>query len=217
MNIFSYDSILSRFLYLVADIVTLHFLWLLCSLPVFTIGASTTALYYSAMKRIRTDEGYVSKNFFKAFKANFRQSTIIWLIMAAIGIILYVDLRIGMAAPGLLGRIMLISCSVLLIPFFLILLYIFPVQAKFDNPIRDNFKNAILMSLHNIHYSLLMAAIIAIFVFLGLFYQPFIGVMLVCGAGLLGYLLSNIFVQIFRKYLPDELKHDAAISGMDRI
>ncbi len=217
MNIFSYDSILSRFLYLVADIVVLHVLWLLCSIPLVTIGASTTALYYSAMRRIRTNEGYVTGNFFKAFKSNFRQSTIMWIIMVLVGLVLFTDLRIGMAVSGPMGKLMLISCSVLLIPFILILLYIFPVQAKFDNTIRDNFKNAFLMSIQNFHLSLLLIIIIGSFVFLGLFYQPFMGLMLVCGAGLLGYLASNIFVHIFRKYLPDELKHDAEISGMDRI
>lgn len=217
MNIFSYDSLLSRFLYLVADIVLLHVLWLLCSLPIVTIGASTTALYYSAMRRIRTNEGYITSNFFKAFKSNFRQSTIIWVIMVAVGLILFLDLRIGMAANGMIGKIMLISCSVLLIPYILVFLYIFPVQAKFDNPIRDNFKNAFLMSLQNFHLSLLLIAIVGTFVFLGLFYQPFMGLMIICGAGLVGYLTANIFVYIFRKYLPDELKHDAEISGMDRI
>ena len=78
MNLFSYDSPFSRFLYFVADIVTLHFLWILYSLPIITIGASTTALYYSCMKRIRTGEGYVTQNFRKSFRQNFKQSTNWW-------------------------------------------------------------------------------------------------------------------------------------------
>ena len=49
MNLFSYDSPLSRFLYFIADIVTLHILWVIHSLPVITVGASTTALYYSSV------------------------------------------------------------------------------------------------------------------------------------------------------------------------
>src|SRR5699024_1479033 len=107
MNLFSYDSMLSRFLYLVGDIVTLHFLWLLCSLPIVTMGASTTALYYSCMKRIRTNEGYPTRNFFKSFKENFRQSTLIWLGMVIIGLILFFDLRIGMQADGMIGNFMI--------------------------------------------------------------------------------------------------------------
>ena len=125
MNIFAFNSWLSRFLYLVAGIVLLHILWIICSLPIVTIGASTTALYSSCMKRIRRDEGYITGNFFRAFKSNFRQSTLIWLLLLAVGGILYMDLWIGLSVEGVLGKIMLVSCSMLLIPFFCTVLYIF--------------------------------------------------------------------------------------------
>ncbi len=181
------------------------FLWLVCSLPIVTIGASTTALYYSCMKRIRTNEGYVSRNFFNAFKSNFRQSTLIWLGLAALGLILFFDMRIAIEAKGIIGQFMVVSCSVLIIPFVLVALYIFPVQAKFENRIRDNLKNALLMSLQNFHLSLLIILIIGTFVCLTLFFRPFIGLILVCGVGLAAYLTSGIFVFIFRKYIPKEL------------
>lgn len=216
MNLFSFDSMFSRFLYFVADIVVLHFLWLLCSLPIVTIGASTTALYYSCMKRIRTNEGYASRNFFKSFKENFRQSTIIWIGLLIIGFIMFADLRIGMQIGGGIGKYMLVSCSIFIIPYVLIALYIFPVQAKFENRIRDNLKNALLMSLQNFHYSLLLVAIIATLVALTLFFRPFIGLMLACGAGFGCFLTSNIFIFIFRKYLPDELEDDAERSGINK-
>jgi len=214
MNLFSFDSYFSRFLYLVADIVTLHFLWLVCSLPIVTIGASTTALYYSCMKRIRTNEGYAWKNFIRAFKANFRQSTVIWLILLFTGLLFFADLRIGMAAEGFIGKCMIVGCSVFLIPYILICLYIFPVQAKFENRIRDNLKNALLMSLQNFLYSLLLILVTGTFVFLGFFFQPVMGLMIICGSGLLGYLTAGIFVHIFRRYIPDELERDAEISGI---
>ena len=89
MNLFTHDSLLSRFFYLVGDIITLHFLWILCSLPIITIGASTTALYYSCMKRIRTKEGYPLKNFFSSFKINFKQSTLIWIGLMIIGFVFF--------------------------------------------------------------------------------------------------------------------------------
>ena len=216
MNLFSLDSPIARFFYLVADIVTLHFLWLLCSLPLFTIGASTTALYYSCMKRIRTDEGHAAGNFFKAFKSNFRQATVIWLLLLLIGAVMLADLHIGMSVGGVLGKIMLVSCSVFLVPYILVCIYIFPIQAKFENRIADNLKNALLMPFQSFHYSLLLVFIIGTFAVLCLCFRPFIGLMLVCGVGLLGYLLSGIFVQLFRRYLPDELKQDAESKGTFR-
>lgn len=216
MNIFSFNSWLSRFLYLVADIVLLHILWIICSLPVVTIGASTTALYSSCMKRIRRDEGYITGNFFRAFKSNFRQSTLIWLLLLAVGGILYMDLWIGLSVEGVLGKIMLVSCSMLLIPFFCTVLYIFPVQAKFENRILDNLKNAFLMSLSNFQWTLFLVFILATFVLLTLVFPPFMGLMLIAGAGIFGYLTSCVFVYVFRKYLPDELQEDAMASRMDQ-
>lgn len=204
---------LGRFLHFVADIVVLHFLWVLCSLPIVTIGASTTALYYSCMKRIRNSEGYPSRNFFKSFKENFKQSTIIWIGMLLTGFVFFTDLRIGMALDNMMGKIMIVSCSVFLIPYLLVCMYIFPVQAKFENRIFDNLKNALLMSLRHFPSSLLLIVIYATFVVLLLSFVPFIGLMLCCGAGLIAYMTSNVFIYIFRKYIPDELERDLEISG----
>lgn len=217
MNLFSVDSPLSRFLYLVGDIITLHFLWVLCSLPLITIGASTTALYYSCMKRIRTQEGYAASNFMKAFKENFRQSTIIWLILLALGFLFVTDIRIGMSVDGPVGKLMIVGCSIFLLPYLLTAMYIFPVQAKFENHISDNFKNALIMSLRHFPYSLLLFLIWGTILLLGISFVPFMGLMLGCGAGLAAYLTSNIFIHIFRKYIPEELEDDLERSGFNNL
>lgn len=109
---------------------------------------------------------------------------------------------------------MLVSCSALLIPYLLVALYIFPVQAKFENKIADNLKNALLMSLQSFPYSLLLLFIAGTFVVLTLFFPPFMGLMICCGVGLYGYLTSAVFVQIFRRYLPGECDEDIQKTGL---
>ena len=59
------------------DLLFLNILWLVCSLPIITIGASTTAMYYVSITSIRMGDGYVAKRFFKSFVDNFKQATII--------------------------------------------------------------------------------------------------------------------------------------------
>ncbi len=215
MNFLTSDSWLGRFFNLVFDLVIMHLLWIICSLPIFTIGASTTALYYAFMKRTRRDEGYIWKNFFHSFKANFRQATAIWLILLAVGTILVTDIRIGMAATTSLGPVMIFASSLLLVPYCLILLYIFPVQAKFENKISANIKNALLMSIANFGYTLLMLVILVTFGFCLVKSKTFIGLFIVCGVGLVTWILSNFFVIIFRKYLPDEYEEDMDATGQD--
>lgn len=217
MNLFSIDSPFSRFLYLVADILTLHILWILYSLPLVTVGASTTALYYSCMKRVRTGEGYIFQNFHKSFKENFRQSTILWLVLVLIGSLFYTDLRIGVALENPMGKIMIVGCSVFLIPYVLVCMYIFPVQAKFENCIFDNVKNALLLSLRHFPYSLLLMVIWGTILILGFFFPPFMGLMICCGTGLSAYLTSNIFIHIFRKYIPEELEDVLERSGFHNL
>lgn len=213
MGVFSYDGPLMRVLNLIADLVILHLLWLLCSLPLFTIGASTTALYYACMKRIRTKEGYVTSNFFHSFKSNFRQATIIWIILVVLGFVFRLDFQIAHAVGGVIGRMMLVGCAIFLIPWLFVLLYIFPIQAKFDNPIKDNIKNAILMSLRHFPLTLVLLVIDGSFLLLGISFVPFMGLLFISGAGLIGWVTSMIFIQIFRCYIPDEIEKDIEISG----
>ena len=80
-NIFNPDNKIANFLTKIMYLAWLNFLWLLCSLPIVTIGASTTAVYYTAMRMARDDEGYIARDFFHSFKENFLQATGVWLIV----------------------------------------------------------------------------------------------------------------------------------------
>ena len=71
-SIFGIDSAYGRFMNKVGDIILLSILWIVCSLPVVTIGTAACAAYYTAAKVLRHHNGYVSKEFFRSFKRNFR-------------------------------------------------------------------------------------------------------------------------------------------------
>ena len=91
-GIFNYDNPFWRFIGKFCDVMILNVLWVLCSIPVVTMGASTTAVYYVTLKLVRDEEGPTIRSFFRSFKENFRQATIIWLIMLAAGSLLGFDL-----------------------------------------------------------------------------------------------------------------------------
>ena len=79
-SFFNPEGSVMRALSRVADLAILNVLWLVCSIPVVTMGASTTAFYSISMKMVRDEESYIIRGFFKAFKENFKQSLIVWLI-----------------------------------------------------------------------------------------------------------------------------------------
>lgn len=84
-KLFDFNNPVWKFMGRIADVFFLTLLWTVCSLPVITIGASTTALYYVALKMVRNQEGYIYKSFFKSFRENLVSSTMVWLALLIIG------------------------------------------------------------------------------------------------------------------------------------
>lgn len=93
MKFFDSDSGFSRFMNALFDILYVGVLWLVCSLPLITAGASATAAYYAMSKCVRHKTGYIGREFFRSFKENFRQITpltvLFWFVMAVLSLDLY--------------------------------------------------------------------------------------------------------------------------------
>ena len=75
----------------IADCIFLSLLWLAFSIPIITIGASTTALFYTNNKVIRREHGYLWRSFWDSFRQNFKQSTFLWLLLMLVYVILGAD------------------------------------------------------------------------------------------------------------------------------
>ena len=166
MNLFSYDSRFTQVLMKLVYSSYLNILWFICSIPIFTIGASTTALYYTCLKIVRNEEGNVTKTFFKSFKENFRQATVIWLILFVIGSFLAFDfyvlynLRLNTAMPMAAFWTILLAILIGAIIIYLIVLFmIFPLQASVINTTPNMFKNSFLIGTHYLFAPILVFAV----------------------------------------------------------
>lgn len=145
-GIFNLDSPLMQALGKVADLMILNILAMICSIPVFTAGASLTALHYMSLKIIRGEECYIVKGFFKSFKQNFKQATIIWLLLLVAILILIGDFLI-IKNSGIEFHIVLkVLIGVAGLGIVCIGIFVFPVLARFDNTIRRTIKNSLIMS-----------------------------------------------------------------------
>ena len=90
MNIFNSDGWFARIFGTIGDIIVVNILFIICSIPIFTIGASMSAMYYTLLKKQRTGEtGGIIKLFFKGFKDNFKKSTIAWLLFMLIAFVFH--------------------------------------------------------------------------------------------------------------------------------
>ena len=161
MKAFGYDGPIMSFLSKVADLLMLNVLTLLFSIPLITIGAATTAAHYTALK-IHREEGHVLSSFWKSFKENLKQSTVIWLIFAACAFIGMTAYNISLAMPGkLVAVIQGVFMATLIMAAFLYA-WVMPLQSKFINPIGITFKNAFYMSFKHLWRTVLMVILNAL-------------------------------------------------------
>ena len=153
------DNGVTRFLGKVADFMFLNLLWIVCSIPIITIGASTTAMYSVMLKLVKNEEGYIVKGFLKAFKENFRQSTLMWLLYLVFGIVIVVDfMLLRMMSPSIrtVMQVFLIFMTILLISMGI---YGFALQARYEYRIKNTLKNALILTVAKMPYTLLMLVI----------------------------------------------------------
>ena len=99
-------SLFDRIFGFLGQLIALNLLWIVCSLPIITSGASTTALFYCTLKLHKYGDIRVRHDFFKSFKQNFRQSTLIWILMAAAGIFIYMEKEALATMPGSMSQIL---------------------------------------------------------------------------------------------------------------
>jgi uncharacterized membrane protein YesL len=207
---FSFLSPDSRFMHVVsrfADLVVLNLLFLLTSLPVFTLGAAGTALYSLTFRMLRGREEPIAKSYFRAFRENFRQSTALWLLflLAAVPAAVYFDRCFQ--AGGMLHYLFLPCLSICLLAVFLAV-WAFPWASQFRNSTSEILSNALLLSVRNLHRT---AALAALWLFpLGLFlfgYDFFLKISFLWLAlyfAAAAYLSTAVLSKVFKPYYPEE-------------
>lgn len=202
-RIFNIDNVVFRGIDKVGKIFLLNMLWLVCSLPIVTMGAATTALVYSSMK-LHDNEGYWHQNFFSAFKENFKQATVIFLLYLAVGALLAADFMLGGQAGNSFGFFMQICAGIVAVPYFLSLLYVFGVQAKFVNPVKATIRYSFFMALRNMKDTLQMAILMIFFVWINTTTLLANFLSIIYGFGLLGFFFAAYYRKTFKKYLSAE-------------
>lgn len=155
-KLFAVDGKLVAVLGRIADLVVLNLLWLLCSLPVVTIGASTTALYAVLLKMVKNEDSYLFNSFWKAFKENFRQSVGIWMGILLTWVVLYFDFYYSSHAVESYARLLVIPLGFVTILTMVLYSYIFPVLAYFENSIKNAVKNAMMMGIAYLPYTIVI-------------------------------------------------------------
>lgn len=200
---FSMDSKFMQAMSRIADLVTLNVLFLLSCVPLFTIGAASTAMY-TVCFRFGTDrEQGVCRSYFRAFRENFKQGTILWLILALFLVTGFLNTFLLYSLEGG-ARYLFLLTGILLVLAVLMFGYTFPLLSQFSNDVRSTLKNALFLSLGYLPRSIpvvvlnvfpLALALLDLYVFLQ---AGFLWVFLYFSAA--AYLNSLLLKKVFSRY-----------------
>ncbi len=202
MKFFSYESKFSQLMLKLCSVCYLNLLWFICSLPIVTIGASTTALYYCCLKIVRDQDNHIGAMFFRAFRDNFKQATVLWLILLGAGLFLagdgYVLYHLRQNTEGTLAVLWTLILAVVIaaaVVYVIVLEYVFPLLASVSNTNRAMLKNSFLIGTHYLFATLLVFAVhFAMFFVVVAWFTPLI----VFGEGLCAlisaWLLNSILI-----------------------
>lgn len=158
MNLFSPDSKFMRAMGRLGDLMVLNLVFLASCVPLVTVGAACTALYAVCFRFDTKAEGRVLQGYFQAFRSNFRQATILWLILLLCGAAAVFDAWLFLRFPGAL-RFASLLFAVLLLLVLLTTSLVFPLLSQFQNSSRNTLKNALALSLGYLPRSVLITAL----------------------------------------------------------
>lgn len=208
MNFFSPEHPVTRFLSRLFDLIVLNALFIIFCLPVITIGASITSMYSITLKMIKNEECYMVKGFLSSFKQNFKQATLLWIPCLLIGVFLIADLYI-------VNNILPVSYHFLQYPILCLIimllcgyLYLFPLLSFFDAPLKQQVKNAFLLSLGHLPTTIVVLCL-HIFVLIIIHYVPsllipILSLFLFFGFAAMALLYSYYYRKIFDSHMETE-------------
>ena len=219
MKFLSYDSPFGQLLMKLCYACYLNLLWFICCIPIFTIGASTTALYYTCLKIARDDDTGLARKFFRSFRENFRQSTVLWLILLAVGALLagdgYIVYHLRASSAGTAAVMWTLILALLIaaaLVFAVVLLFVFPLVASVSNTNWAMLKNSFFIGTHYLFCTILVFAVhFAMFFAVVRIFTPLI----ILGEGLCALLSAHLMNNVLRacSYDPDAAAAEDAGQG----
>ena len=200
-GLFNIDGKLYKFMERVADCMIVSVLWTIFSLPLVTMGAATTALYYTIHKVIQNETGHILQEFWRAFKTNFKQATVIWLLLLLIFAILGADCYFAyiLSDTNPVMKWVLVVLFALAAVVVSWSIYCFAYIAHIQDPIKAAIKNTWIMCILNFSKSLILLAAFGVAAAI-IIVLPFSAAFLIILPGAYMYLAHAVLRKVFSQY-----------------
>ena len=197
MKFFSVDGALYKFMTRLLDMLILNVLWIVFSLPIVTIGASTVAAFSVTLKMVDDEEGYVGRQFLKAFKSNWKQGIPLGLIALFCSYVVYLDFELFNKVEGN-PILLLIFGIVAAFIFGMGFLYAFALSARYENTLMGTIKNSVNVATRYFLRTLFLVAVLAVEIVFFLFNSTTVFIGILIGPACLMLTISGFAMRFFR-------------------
>ncbi len=161
MKFFSVDGGLYKFMTSLFTLFKVNMLWLLCSLPIITMGAATIAAYDITLKMVDETEGYIAKRFFRVFKANLKRGIPMGLLNLFCMYVVWLDFSLFHQLED--NPIIFLIVGILAVAVFVLaFIYAYPLQALYENTVFKTLENSFHISIRHIGRTLFLVAVLAV-------------------------------------------------------
>ena len=201
-NLFKPDSALMITMSRITDYIFLSLFWMLCCIPVVTIGASTAALYDASFRAFRRNERNTWQRFFQVFRRNWKAGILPTLVflLAGWGLLKAAVALWNLAVVGTISWMLFAALTFVAVVLLGVLSVLFPVLSRFENSLGGLLKNTLFLALANLPRTAILGSVNAVALFLcarivvPLFFVPSL-------AAMLG---SYLLEPMFKPYMNDE-------------
>ncbi len=197
MKFFSIDSPLYRFLCRLWDIIQINFFWMVCSIPIITMGASTAAAFKVCLHMVDEEEGYIYKEFFQGFKENWKQGTVLEILTLFCMYVVYLDMQLFYAVEGNPVGFLIVAVLSGFV-FFLCLIYAFPLIARYKNTLRATIKNSFTISRKYFFRTFMMLAVVGVEILVWMFNTTTLFIGFFIGPACIIFTISGVALRIFQ-------------------
>lgn len=202
-NLFNPDAAVWRFMAFIGDLVLLNLLFILTSIPIITMGASISALSSVEYKLIEKRIDFIVKNYFRAFKENFLNSTVIWVVYLVFLVVCLLNFNAVYHTNPSYRNVLMVVLGIALFLITMTVMYSLAMQARFVNTLLDTVVKGFMIGLSGLPYTFVMLLMIIACVGLSiqtigsiLYSAPF---WILIGFSGIGYLCNIMYLRVFKK------------------
>lgn len=197
---FNMNSPLMDYITTVTQFIALNLIFIICCLPIITIGPAIAALYQVIMRETRGEHGYLIRKFFQHFKEMLLPAFFISLLLAIITFILLFNIAFWNELDTTFANVFIVLLYIMLIGVTCCFIYIFPLLARFKNSFLQTIKNAIFIALTHVKVTILLLIIHALAFSFLYFFPPSKIFMILIGFSFLAYCNSYLLQKVFQQY-----------------